>query len=1080
MRYLNMEKQHQTNGRKRLFRAAQVAVWLLFGLTIPVAGFSQPDSVNTKMKFDFGITRDRNINLWPIFKRTKSDIESDRQVIFPIYQSHQNFKRGEKSLRILPVYWSDSSAKEETKRFISVYYPSLIHKSNNKRKQIKTFTLLEIAPRVNVLEFAKSKDGLVIQNNLLFFVWYKNNMITKHLYLIGFPAYWQYSNPTKESTTLLPLFSYGKYANKQKQYFAATPLFWHFSSLNQSSNLLFPIWWNRTVRVGDNLEKQRLLFPIYFSSKDQSTSNHIIFPLVWSLNNSRYKSLTIAPLISTGCSANGVRRHLMLSPLFWQFKSDVSESTTLFPFVWSHKWKSRTEESSSLVLFPLYWSEANSESQYQIVLPFIYNFNSKNYHTFTFAPFFSVGKTPNGASSHAIVTPLFWHFKSPGRSSNTLLPIWWHRKVGEGEEAKTTSVVFPLYWAWQRQTYGGNILFPLVWRFNNPDYRTFTFAPFYSKGKSSDGKRSYLAATPFYWRFTTEQGEGQLLFPLWYQKDKATASGDSSTSRVAFLYWNYRDAGRNHYGVFPLLWRFQNQTRQSFSIFPLYTHSQTTDGLKSYTAVTPLFWHFAKPQRSSSILFPIWWSRNSGQGGNASYTRLLIPLYYGKKDSLRNNHVAFPIVWSFRNPNYRSLTVLPLFSKGNDTNGDYKHLVVTPLFWYFQKPNGFTTTLFPLVWHSENGNKTTNTIFPVYWSLNDGWRNHRVVFPFVWNFTTPEYRSLTMAPIFSVGKNNDTQSSYYAISPLYWHFKNLKGHNTTLFPVWWSGSSGDSLHTKKYDVLFPLVWSFRKPNHTTNIVFPLIWSFNNPRNRSFTLAPLYSQGTRRNGNRHLMVTPLFWNINTKATHRQMLFPLYSSYSDTAKTKRFDILLVAIRHQSTPTSSDLSILWPIIEHDKAPNYRYFRIAPIVWSKKSAASSYFTIQPFYYHSIDTTRETYRILWELYTFKNQMGVKKSNGVLWKVVTWDRYPNGDRSFRFMHLLYSNVKLQGKEEKSLFPLYYFTKEDNGNRSRSVAFYFYNSFKRLIPSTNDYYQEERIFWFIRLRSNYQMLKDKGVLNNRRL
>ena len=84
------------------------------------------------------------------------------------------------------------------------------------------------------------------------------------------------------------------------------------------------------------------------------------------------------------------------------------------------------------------------------------------------------------------------------------------------------------------------------------------------------------------------------------------------------------------------------------------------------------------------------------------------------------------------------------------------------------------------------------------------------------------------------------------------------------------------------------------------------------------------------------------------------------------------------------------------------------------------------------------------------------------------------------MYLLYANTKLLGKEEKSLFPLYYFTKEDNGNYSRSVAFYFYNSFKRLIPNTKDYYQEERIFWFIRLRSNYQMLKDKGVLNNRRL
>lgn len=1075
-----MEKQHHPPVKKRFFVAMQVAAFLLLCMALPIIGYAQPDSIDTKMKFDFGITRDRNINLWPVFKRTRNEVEFDRQVIFPIYQSNQNFKLGEKSLRILPIYWSDSSANEENRRFISLYYPSVVHKSFNKQEQIKTFTLLEIAPRINVLEFSKSKDGLVMQNNLLFFLWYKNNLLTKHSYFVVFPAYWQFNNPKKESTTLLPLFTYGKYANKQKQYFAATPLFWHFSSLNRSSNMLFPIWWNRTVRLGDDLQRQRLLFPLYFSYTDNSTKNRVVFPLVWSLRNPRYNSFSLMPLISVGHSPINAREHLMLSMLFWRFKTDVSESTTLFPIVWSRKWKSRTEETSSLVLFPLYWSERNNDSQYQIVLPFIYNVSNSNYHTFTFAPVFSVGKTPDGTSSHAMVTPLFWHFKSPRSVVNTLLPVWWYQKVGVGEQTKTTNIVFPLYWAWKRQTYGGNIIFPLVWRFNNPDYRTFTFAPIYSAGKSSDGKRSYLAATPFYWRFTTEQGKGQLLFPLWYQKDKAIASGDSSTSRVALLYWNYRDAVRNHYGVFPLLWRFQNQTRQSFSLFPLYTHAQTRDGLKSYTAITPLFWHFTKPQRSSSLLFPVWWSRNSSKGGNASYGRLLIPLYYGKKDSLRNNHVVFPLVWSYRNPNYRSLTVIPLFSKGEDSDGEYKHLVVTPLFWLFQNPNGYSTTLLPLIWHSKNGNKTTNTIFPIYWSVNDGWRNHRVVFPFVWSFNTPEYRSLTMAPLFSVGKNDDTHSSYYAITPLLWHFKNPKGHNTTLFPVWWSGRSGDSLHRKKYDVLFPVVWSFRKPNSTTNIVFPIIWSFNNPRNRSFTFAPVYSQGIKRNGERHLMVTPLFWSLHSKASHRQMLFPLYSSYSDTAKTKRFDILFFAFRHQSTPTSSELSILWPIVEHDKAPNYHYFRIAPLVWSKKSAASSYFTIQPFYYHSIDTTRETYRILWELYTHKNQMGVKKSNGVLWKVVTWDRYPNGDRSFRFMHLLYSNVKLQGKEEKSLFPFYYFTKEDNGNRSRSVALYFYNSFKRLIPNTKDYYQEERIFWFIRLRSNYQMLKAKGVLNNRRL
>ncbi|HPV55627.1 MAG TPA: hypothetical protein PKW61_00745, partial [Tenuifilaceae bacterium] len=66
------------------------------------------------------------------------------------------------------------------------------------------------------------------------------------------------------------------------------------------------------------------------------------------------------------------------------------------------------------------------------------------------------------------------------------------------------------------------------------------------------------------------------------------------------------------------------------------------------------------------------------------------------------------------------------------------------------------------------------------------------------------------------------------------------------------------------------------------------------------------------------------------------------------------------------------------------------------------------------------------------------------------------------------------KVEKSLFPLYYLTKDNNGNKSLSVMLYFYNSLRRKIPNTTEFYQEERIFWLIRIRSNYRILKEKGI------
>jgi hypothetical protein len=72
-------------------------------------------------------------------------------------------------------------------------------------------------------------------------------------------------------------------------------------------------------------------------------------------------------------------------------------------------------------------------------------------------------------------------------------------------------------------------------------------------------------------------------------------------------------------------------------------------------------------------------------------------------------------------------------------------------------------------------------------------------------------------------------------------------------------------------------------------------------------------------------------------------------------------------------------------------------------------------------------------------------------------------------------VKKRGVVEKSLFPIYHKREDAKGNKSLSVFFYFYNKFQRRLETSNDFYRESRIFWFIRLRSNYGQLKREGKL-----
>jgi hypothetical protein len=168
---------------------------------------------------------------------------------------------------------------QQNLRILSTFYPSIVHTSKNFRENTTTFTFVELAPRINILEFKKSPDGLIMQNNLLFFLWFKNNQLTQKSHLVVFPIYWDFSSPRRESSTLIPLYSYGSYANKTKKYLAITPLYWNLESQKRTTNILLPVWWNRAIRTNYDTVRNNTLFPIYYSHSDRLQNNRCYFLL---------------------------------------------------------------------------------------------------------------------------------------------------------------------------------------------------------------------------------------------------------------------------------------------------------------------------------------------------------------------------------------------------------------------------------------------------------------------------------------------------------------------------------------------------------------------------------------------------------------------------------------------------------------------------------------------------------------------------------------------------------------------------------------------------------------------------------
>ena len=185
------------------------------------------------------------------------------------------------------------------------------------------------------------------------------------------------------------------------------------------------------------------------------------------------------------------------------------------------------------------------------------------------------------------------------------------------------------------------------------------------------------------------------------------------------------------------------------------------------------------------------------------------------------------------------------------------------------------------------------------------------------------------------------------------------------------------------------------------------------------------------------------------------------------------MAILFRRVQKPGYVKTSFIWPICERLKSDNAKSFRIAPIIWSSKRDNTSMFSVQPFFYSSRNNNKKLFYLLWILYRHEKIPNSFNAHSVFYKLFTRDHYSDGDFESRFAYLLFTNLKMDGKREKSLWPFYHMVQESNGDKNKTIFLGFYNYFKQYIPEIKEYYEEERIFWLLRLRSNYDYLKKSG-------
>ncbi|MBL4577268.1 MAG: hypothetical protein JKX74_02275, partial [Flavobacteriales bacterium] len=738
------------------------------------------------------------------------------------------------------------------------------------------------------------------------------------------------------------------------------------------------------------------------------------------------------------------------------------------------------DKKVSNLLLPLFYSYRDKEKQYRIIFPLAWSLRSDKYKSLSVPPLFSFGFSADSSQKHLAITPLFWKFSDRDNRKNVLFPFWWNFKQGSGDSARRTNILFPFYWSVQDEEKNNKVLFPLVWKHQNEQYQSLTVPPLFSRGTSADGTRKHLAVTPLYWAFANEDKQRNILFPLWWRKKVGTGENRRVSNLVLPLYYSYRYKKKSHSVVFPLVWKLKNERYRSLTVAPLFSKGTSEDSTRKHLAITPFYWALANKDTQRNIFFPLWWRRETGTGEAKEVSNLLLPLYYTYYDKETSNKVVFPLIWKLKNERYKSLTVAPLFSKGESADGTRKHFVFTPLYWQFSDHDKKSNVVLPLWWHFKSGvgedSRISSVLFPLYFSFKDKERTSKVFFPLVWKFKNEKYRSLTVPPLYSQGKSADGTKKHLMLTPLYWQFANKDRRSNTLFPLWWHSKSGSGEHIKRNNVVFPLYWASRDQEKNNKLLFPLVWNFSNKKYRSLTIPPLFSVGHSPDGEKkHLAITPLFWRTQKSAMRSTVLVPIFKYSSDNDRNESsFNILYFLYRYKQRDDVKQVSFLWPLGISRKATDEKYWQFAPFLWRYKSEDHRYFAFQPFYYHNKNTEFESHRFLWELFVHKNYANGKRSRSFLWRSLIINRYDNNDHELRLFWLLYANINKEGNTLHSIFPLYHRTGERNGNKSLSLFFHFYNSHKKKIEGTDEYYQEKRIFWFIRFLSNYKHLEKKGI------
>ena len=1009
--------------------------------------FAQEDST-TSINFDFGLTRNKNVNLWPIFKRAKTSSTTEISALLNVisYQNNKNFEL--KHSHVLPLFFTTKTANYRDLRIGTTIYPSVFRYTKDEEKASKTFSLGEIAPYIRFLQISTSENGLEVDNNLFFFMWYNKSEKDKSKSFVTFPIVWYYQKPSSTYLTIAPIYSQGNFKNFAGEfdhsYKMISPLFWKLKNQEDTSSFLIPIYYSKHGRdfntttifplllhrkktdtklsltslpfyhhsftfKADSLSIEKvsdlkMISPLYWSYKTKESQNRLLFPLFDSYKDS--SSHHFISLIYAKGETWYNRKYQMISPLFWNFKTNEDTTTVLAPFIVKHTsdkekttfiplllaWKKRTKHTTSYNQFPLLFTQNDTleKVKKQSVGLLFYHKKSKTSQVIRLFPLFGYKKTN-----------FIKRFVSP---------LYIAAKKYDAFDTSSTKMIFPIYFKTQNNQRNLSTIFPIYWSNENSDYKSFYILPLGGSGLSKNGQRSHLNITPFYWKIRKPNKTSNLVLPLWYSSIKYekefTSKNDTSLPKIDTIkrqilfpiLWKYKDNYEQKLTLFPIYWKYKDQYRTHKLILPLYsaydlknTYSNYSEKRRTYGLIA---YHFTNNQVGENDnyiennekhgLFPIYLHKQN------------ITIHKGKDTTIKSNNILFPIYWNFD-------TKKSIVNNSITENHHLKKFLLFPILHYNRTYSDTSISILPLFYQNKTENSKTTTFIPLFTYYNNTKFNYQDLktFPLIHWKKTEDDTLLSILPFFQRKNTRDYKRSLFI--PFYLYQKNRLSQKSTL-----------------------------------------------------------------------AITPFFWNVKNGTKSFHILFPVLDITSDTL-SKNIGVLGFLFRYKSTPNTKSFKFIYPLIDYKKTAEITSFRFSPLFWMKKSNELSYHTLFPVYYYQKTSYSSYFNLLGGIYSHKtHNSDNEKVNRWLWSLI-YNKHSDKGRVFRFGYFLYKNIETDQITENGVFPFYDNESIKEGKKSRTYFFKCFQSNEFPIEGSTEKYKEIKVLWFIRLASNYLYLHQKGLM-----